>query len=427
MAVAKLAPNRRAVVAVALSGSVAVLAAAVAPSSGVAAQPTHDDEAAPAVAGSGAWSYFSDPRALRHRGVDRVAWLNQRRIEVWSRARRVQTIAHVPRVDDHAAPALAQMPNGNLAVFWSPHTSRGRDGLYYRIAEGGRHWGPTRRVPTNSLGRFGWTYAHPLSVGRTLTAFWRGGNWQPTYSRTRNGIAWSRARTLLLGPMHTPRTRHRPYAKYSSDGRSVHIAYTEAHPGRLRTSVSYLRLRNGRVYNAAGRRLGRPPVRWSRGTRVYSGRRGSAFVLDVAAVKGKVTIVYTRKHRAGNEYRYATYARGVWRDRRILRSPRLRGNRGSYPGGAALSPTNPRVVYLSHRDGAHFEISAVATLDRGRTWARRRLTSRSEVDNIRPSPVVGGRAVVWMAGTYTHYRRFSTRVLLTAARRASKVTGPEAQ
>jgi len=415
MAVAKLEPNRWLLIAVAtiaLPASVTSLGAPPA-SGGI-------DERAPRVVGSGGWSYFSDPRAMRHRGVDNVAWVSRRGIAVWSGARGVTTIAHVPIVDDHAAPALARMPHGELGVFWSPHTpsGRGRDGLFYRFA-GPHGWSPIRRVATNSQGHYGWTYVNPLRVGRALMVFWRGGNWQPTYSRTLDGRHWARARTLLVGPMDTRRTRHRPYAKYFSDGRSVHVAYTEAHPGRRATSVSYVRLTHGRVYDAAGRRLGKPPIRWSKGTRVYGGRRGSGFVLDVAAVNRKLAILYTRKHAAGNEYRYATYARGRWRDRRILESPRLRNNRGSYPGGAALSRTNPRVVYLSYRTAAHFEIAAAATVDRGRTWARTPLTSNSKVDNIRPSPVVGGRAVVWMAGRYAHYRRFSTRVLLMAARRFS--------
>jgi hypothetical protein len=369
-------------------------------------------------AGAGGWTYFSDPRALRHAGEDHIGWLGPLgEIQVWTRARGVETVGRVGRVDDHASPAVSELPTGQLGVFWSPHESVGkRDGLFYRVLGDHTGWGAVRRIPTNSRGRYGWTYANPVRVGARLMLFWRGGNRQPTYATTRDGEHWSGARTLLVGPPSPRAGRERPYARYFSDGKSVHVAYNEAHPSRRRTGLYYLRLANGKIHDAAGTELGRRPLDWARGDKLYLGDRGSAWVMDVATrPDGAPVIVYVRKKANASQYRYVTWADGHWNDRPICTSPRLRNNRGNYPGGASLNRSDPRTVYVSRKVGAHFEIDAMATADRGLTWASTPLSAGSRHDNIRPTGVIGASAVVWMSGEYAHYRRFNTRILVQEA------------
>jgi hypothetical protein len=163
--------------------------------------------------------------------------------------------------------------------------------------------------------------------------------------------------------------------------------------------------------------IGRRPLKWNEGSRIYTGREGSAWVMDVGATKeGSPVIVYVRQKKPReSEYRYVTWENGVWQDRAILTTPRLR-TRGNYPGGLSIFHKDPRVIYLSRKVGERFEIEAWATADSGETWAREPLTARSEADNFRPTSTLGGSTVLWMTGSYAHYTRFDTRIVVAEAR-----------
>jgi hypothetical protein len=320
--------------------------------------------------------------------------------------------------DDHSSPALAQMPGGPLAVFWSPHVpDRAPDAMYYRIRDDGR-WSSRRRVPTNTPGQQGYAYPNPVRVGRRLMLFWRGANYQPTYSATRDGRTWSKARTLLTGPRVTtkhPTAHERPYVKYSASRGIVHVAYNEAHPNRRDTSLFYVRLRGSRIVDASNAVLGRRPLRWNQGSRIYSGDEGSAWVMDVGATaEGSPVIVYIRQRTSTTaRYRYVTWKDGAWQDRAICTSARLRR---SYPGGLTIDHTDPRVVYVSRKVGGRFEVEAWATADAGETWAREPLSAGFRTDSIRPTSALGGSTVLWMTGRYAHYTKFDTRIVMAEAR-----------
>jgi hypothetical protein len=256
-----------------------------------------------------------------------------------------------------------------------------------------------------------------------MMLFWRGGNYQPTYSATKDGRSWSGARTLLTGPPigNAPGHRERPYAKYFADRGIVHMAYNEAHPHRRRTSLYYLRMRGSRLVDAGNHVLGRRPLRWDQGSRVYSGAQGSAWVMDVGATTGTASpvIVYVRLQGHSAEYRYVTWESGEWQDRKMCSTPLLR-KRGSYPGGITLDHRDPRVVYVSRKIGQHFQVEAWASADGGETWATQPLTGKSDTDSFRPTAALGGKTVLWMTGTYAHYRRFDTRIVVSEAREKAR-------
>src|SRR5829696_2422852 len=98
--------------------------------------------------GPGGWSYFADPRALRYRGVDHAGWVTPGgKIQVGALAGggvRVWTLARGLGRNDHSSPALTVLPDGRLAVFWSPHSrAPSPDSMFYRVLRGRRDsWGP---------------------------------------------------------------------------------------------------------------------------------------------------------------------------------------------------------------------------------------------------------------------------------------------
>ena len=61
-------------------------------------------------------------------------------------------------------------------------------------------FGPERHVPPTRPGGLGYTYPNPMPTRDKLWLFWRGGNWEPSFSYTRDGVHWVKARTLVRGP-----------------------------------------------------------------------------------------------------------------------------------------------------------------------------------------------------------------------------------
>jgi hypothetical protein len=83
-------------------------------------------------------------------------------------------------------------------------------------------------VPTNTPGTWGYTYPNPVQLsaeGDRLWLFWRGGNFNPTFSTSDDEVHWTPARTLVSVP------GQRPYVKYHSNGvDTIHVAFTQATP-----------------------------------------------------------------------------------------------------------------------------------------------------------------------------------------------------
>src|SRR4051812_16706804 len=108
--------------ALAALAALALALAASAPSSGAAGD-----------LGSGAWSWFGDPRAVYYAGRHRqiyVGWIDRRgdvrvsSVDVDSGARRVVVLKRGLGVDDHNDPSLLVLPGGRLEVYYSPHSGR---------------------------------------------------------------------------------------------------------------------------------------------------------------------------------------------------------------------------------------------------------------------------------------------------------------
>jgi hypothetical protein len=382
--------------------------------------------------GHGAWSWFGDPRAVTSGERTYVGWIDRRgnvRIAAYDgRARRVE---HGPVLkrrlgrDDHNNPSILIRRDGRLMVFFSPHSGHHLPPpgvprrMYYRVSRRPgdvRRWGPLRWLPTNTPGGLGYTYPNPIRVGRSVRLFWRGGNWQPSMSTWRPGRGWTRARTAIrVGG------GNRPYVKYARvrgrarRGGAIDLAFTEANPGNLATSIYYARLR--------GQRL---PITPRRAYRVYDGRGrlGRAWVLDVADTPyGRPVILFATYHPGGRHvvYRYATPGAGrSWRVRRLVDSgPPIAGN---YPAGASLDHADPGTVLLSRRVRGMYEIERWHTADRGRSWAHTAVTSGSRQWNIRPVVPRGDSrgTVVWMRGGYRSWRAYMTRVRLRGAGTGSR-------
>ena len=381
---------------------------------------------------SGAWSWFGDPRAVYYQGAHRrtyVGWIDHAgSIQVGSYdhdtgVRVTATLKQNFQIDDHNNPSLLLRPDGHLIAFWSAHIG-GR--MYYRRTVGPEDvtaWEPERFVPTNSEGPWGYTYPNPVQLsaeGNRIWLFWRGGNFNPTFSTSDDEATWTPARTLISVP------DQRPYVKYASNGvDTIHFAFTQAHPRNVATDIYYARYRAGRIERASGAQiepLSQAPIVPSQADRIYTaalhhGQR--AWVHDVAAdAAGRPVVTYasfvsTSDHR----YHYSRWTGTRWEDHEIARaggSMSVDPAEPHYSGGITLDHEDPSVVYLSRQVNGHFEVSLMRTSDGGHSWTSRPVTGGSVRGNYRPvSPRGNGGPnlnVIWMRGGYPSFTTFQTAV-----------------
>ena len=377
-------------------------------------------QAEPTPLGGGAWSWFGDPRAVHHDGKTFVGWVDlEGDIKVSSYDHSTEervTAALQARLnqDDHANPSIHLRPDGRLMVFYSRHVG---PAMYYRISTNPgdvRAWSEPRAMPTNVAGGFGYTYPNPIRLeAEDMTyLFWRGGNYNPTYSIQADASdTWSQSRNLML------HAGERPYVKYASDDAdTIHVAYTNAHPGEFGdVNIYYAQVRGGAIWGAGGNRiaaLSDPPIAPEQGDEVFN-PSVPTWIHDVAVgPDGRPVIVFASlESRDEHHYHYAHWDGGDWVVEDITPAGgtfREDGGSPYYSGGLTLDHEDPSLVYLSRQVGAGlWGVEMWDTADAGATWTSAPV-SVSAGKNVRPVSPRGMPSafdgddlrVIWMRGSY---------------------------
>jgi hypothetical protein len=396
--------------------------------------------------GDAGWSWFQDPRAVFHHGVHRqtfVGWVDLAkniRLASYNHDTRQQVIVNLATdfsSDDHDVPAIEIEPDGRIIAFWSGHA--GPTMFYRRTTEPEdlRTWGPLRTVPVNTPGTTGYTYPNPIRLpaeGDKLWLFWRGGNFNPTFSTTTDRVRWAPARNLILVP------RQRPYVKYVGNGSdSIHFAFTEAHPRSLTTSIYYAVYRDGAIWRADGARiegLADLPITPAQADKVWDGpaRGAKAWTWDIALDPDERPVITFASFPSDTDHRYH-YARwdGVrWLVSEVTAaggSMNLDPAEPNYSGGITIDQADPRRVYVSRQVGGRFELDERVTADGGETWAMTPLTTGSTTGHYRPVPTRGRAAgtdldVFWMHGRYPSYVAYRTALLTHRSQTLTSVFDP---
>jgi len=388
---------------------------------------------------SGAWCWFGDPRAVYYVGAHRrtyVGWVDGvGDVQVASYdhdtgERVVTTVKAKFQIDDHANPSLLVRPDGHLMVFWSAHSG---GTMYYRRTtspEDISSWEPQRTVPTNTAGTWGYTYPNPLQLsaeGNRIWLLWRGGNFNPTFSTSDDGLSWAPARTLISVP------GQRPYVKVASNGvDTFHLAFTEGHPRSLVTSIYYARYRAGSFYHANGSLIepaSKLPFTPAQADKVYDAAAHGgvkAWIHDVAFDSaGRPIVVFaTFPSNTDHRYHYARWTGTGWVDHEFVRAGgSMSGDPAepNYSGGVTLDHANPSRVFLARQVGGIFEIQVYRTTDGGHTWVSRVVTASSGRGNYRPVRPRGQPGtdmdIVWMRGGYPSFTDYRTAIDVEALSR----------
>ena len=392
--------------------------------------------------GDGAWSWFADPRAVHHQGAHRrtyVGWVARDgdvKVSAYDHDTLTRTTARIaPRleVDDHANPAIQILPDGRVRAYYSAH---GGARMWYRTSlepEDVSAWGPAVAMPANSSGTRGFTYPNPVHLtaeGRTFL-FWRGGNYKPTFAVQADGSeTWTGVQTLISDPQ-APNAR--PYAKYDTDGTTIHVAFTNAHPNESNdVNIYYAAYRDGALRRADGTPIGslERTIAPREADLIYD-EPHNAWIHDVAHDdQGRPVLVYAAfvpnpapnpdaAHRFVHRYFYSRWTGERWATwpitaagGSIAEDPR----EPYYSGGITLDHEDPRTVYLSREVAATFEVETWSTPDGGETWVSAAVTAGSDTENVRPVsprgmlPFSGDMSVLWMRGEYPYYLTYQTSI-----------------
>ena len=393
------------------------------------------------VTSDGAWCWFADPRAVWVKDRIWTGWVSSggdivaAEYDPQSRNARTTTLAGKFEKDDHANPSFLPLPDGRVFAFYSKHM----DAQIWMHESSGDfvNWSEGRSLKLNQKprgsGTNAYTYPNPSYLAHSKTIFltWRGMEWKPTYSTSKDfGKTWEPGRILFASRGAT--SANRPYLKAVTDGRKrVHFFVTDGHPRNESTnSLYHFYFENNRFYRADGRQIATPeslPIRPEQADVVYDGVANGirSWVWDAVIGKdGRPYVAYTRLPKeTEHEYRYAFWNGQRWIDRKVAdgggwfpETPAGTTEREPhYSGGIALDPQDPRLVYVSRQmDGRH-ELEAKFTLDEGSSWAAHPLTTGSKHNNVRPFIPRGNgpRTLLWMRNDpgYVHYTQFGSRIL----------------
>ena len=384
------------------------------------------------VAEDAAWCWFSDPRAVYHKGKQAniyYGYINSKGDVMISqrnmKSGEIQnyTLHEQLQVDDHNVPSILVLPDGHLLAFYTEHNGR----FFMRKSKSPEDitsWEPERVIP---FGGKRITYSHPVMLkeeNNRIYMFWRGSDWRPSFAFSDDlGETWSPAQALIA----SKGAKNRPYLKVASDNKGrIDFAFTDGHPvAEPMNSVYHMYYENGKFYQTSGQLIAsidQVPLEHSKVKKVYDGTATGirAWISDISLDKNKKPVlVYTRyPSETDHRYHYAAWDGSKWNDEEMTPAgssmaivPAGEKNRELfYSGGISLDHQSPANVYLSRQVNGIFELEHWRK--RGDQWKVTPLTKGSEIHHMRPYVVAGNErnkpVLLWMTGHYTHYTNFKT-------------------
>lgn len=408
-----------------------------------------DGETATGRLGEGAWSWFSNPRAIVTGGGCEVlagaaagSWPSGR-VNVESNYRQTSAADPTPRTtitvdrtllaDDHNSGSLLKLANGEILTAWSGHAQDRRIRVAVRAA-GSRRWTRLAGYTTSKLQTYNNLFQ--LSDGTVLDITRASSPPSPrVYRSTDNGRSWSHLGQMLRWTGES--VEHRPYLQYVQRGDRIWFLATLGHPELLAehgvdSPVYAGYLEGATVHRAdgtvAGLLNGGVPV--DRLTLVYQPpAEHSAWMTSVTLdASGNPVGLLSVRDRSVDEassaairYVQARWTGVAWAVRdvgpggRVLypAEPHYSGTVGGDPGDADHVVASSSVDPATGADLGQFDLFDGRAVD-ATTWTWTRLTDTPKKDDLRPFLTArsanGMQALLWFQGRYRTYSSFDTDV-----------------
>ena len=396
------------------------------------------------VSHDGAWCWFSDPRAVYHKGKKENIYfgsVNSKGDVVISardlRSRAVESfVLHRQlQIDDHNVPSILVLPDGRIAAFYSEH-----NGKFFirksKYPEDISEWQEEKIVSFGLNIRL--CYSNPVMLSgenNRIYLFYRGisqagklyDKWGQYFSYSDDGgDTWTDGKYYL----DTRQLKNTVYLKITSDNRSrIDFVFTDGHPKIGPASVYHMYYEGGKFHQTNGddiAGLQEVPLQLNRVNKVYDVGRTNvkSWIWDIALDKDKRPVIAYAQYPSVNEhiYHYARWNGKQWIDKEVVNSgkyitsPEKSGKvlEEHYSGGIVLDHNDPSNIYLSRQIDGVFEIEHRKLKRDG--WKINPITSNSETSNIRPYVVAHNRrkkpAILWMNGVYNHYTRYKTALMI---------------
>lgn len=378
----------------------------------------------------GAWTWFTDPRAVYYNGKTYFGVLgNDGKVGVrsYTHATPAQPSVFNMRtfsLDDHDNPALlVRDSDKRLIAFYGEHTGAE---MYVRIstnAEDATAWGAEITLDA-TLGLSTYTYSNPVQLlGETNDPIYNifraddGSGLQYFYTKSEDGGAtWSAAQKIW--------NQIRPYNRLVANGTTrLDFAVCTTHPDTAVNALYHCYYEGGSWYQSDGTLItASPPFDVSGGTKIYDAADNAGvrcWVWDIAIdSNGYPVIVYAvfPDTATNHRYRYARWTGAAWVDYEITGADGgyLYAAEAYYSAGVCLDHEDPDIVYLSKKVGGVYQIYKYTTADNGATWSASQITSRTQ-DCLRPSVVrshSGSMQLMYFTGTYTSFTNYETFTVL---------------
>lgn len=386
---------------------------------------------------NGAWSWFTDPRAVYYEGEHKktyAGWIdNYGNITIGTYNHDTKQIkTHVlngnVEIDDYNHPSILFDENGKLLVFFNRHNSETSSTTHSRYliraknTEDISEWHAIQELHLNdeTVKSISKTYSQPVRLkaeNGSIYLFCQNLEGKPSFLKSEdNGVTWSKGKLVYLREQSYGFKQ--PYMKvYSNGDKKIHITFTDGSPKNENdNNIYYTYYENGAFYKADGSKIKNIedlPIKAEELDVVYNAKSGEAkaWNWDIAEdKKGNPVIAYAKfPTDTTHYYCYAKWTGSKWLNKTLVNSGKwfqnTRKNKKEsepyYSGGMSIDHENTNLIYLSVNRDSIFEIEKWTTKNDGKSWKVDFITKGSSKNNVRPFAVRGAKEgnplqVVWM-------------------------------
>lgn len=401
------------------------------------------------VAQDAAWCWFSDPRAIYHRGkreaiyfgyINSIGDVKINSLDLKSNKTNEFTLHGELQIDDHNVPSILVLPDGKLLAFYSEHNGN----IFMRKSKKSEditRW-EKEVILLEKDNKNRYCYANPVMLSEENNRIYLFGrnivrNDKDTYSDTRTyciysddlGETWSKEVNILDNSEYNSRQ----YVKITSDNRSrIDFLFTNGHPtSKEDVSVFHMYYEKGYFKQTDGEYIAsfssKKPIKVSRINKIHDADKESirAWIWDIALdSENKPVVTYALYSSPTNHlYYHARWDGKEWRKTKVANGekyftiikPGKKILEPHYSGGIVLDQSELNSVYLSRKIDGKFEIEKRTIKENG-VQERVLITANSAKDNVRPYIIAKKdnktSLLLWMIGDYYHYTDFDTNIHL---------------